>query len=246
MRTTFFSSLILSLMILSVSPVFASWNAASLEQYEEHCKKISENYERLKSYSVLIQHSSFQGQNENSPLADQSEGFIKKEGIKFHSYLSGVRSVQNERIRVSVDTSQKILLLSEPEDLTKNEVVTNNWKITRKNIKGCLQKKIQDKTVYRVECISGPVLGIEMIVNASNLIDEITILYRSEYFSEQLNKSVRPMLKIKYSQFTENPRFEKNDFSTEKYITIDKKGQIIPTQEYFSYKLIDTRYSTAQ
>jgi hypothetical protein len=77
-------------------------------------KSINEYYETNQNYQADVRHMLYSSAS-GSVIDDSYSGFYKISYGMEHSHLLGIETIQNEILRVSIDTANKIISISDPQ-----------------------------------------------------------------------------------------------------------------------------------
>jgi hypothetical protein len=243
----FWGILSAAIVVLSLSSMQAQepWKTITIDEYEKKCLQVEEFYKKHTKYSVNVLHSSYQGHASNAKLYERSEGYFRRDADQFHSYLLGIHTIQNETVRIIVDSVQKTIHVSNVEKLSTEQAMPVSWMFSKKSIEKCYEIPFGKSRVYKLSFPKGgSYTSFEIKISEKMNIEEIVFYYSSSYPSDPGNPKspkVSPKLVISFSGFSQTTPITKNDFSTQRYITIDKNNKILPTSAYQSYRLMDAR-----
>lgn len=224
-------------------PLFAfmqnSWKTITKQEALDALKKTSEWYKTMNAYSVDVIHTSYIAGN-TTPF-ETSKGFFKKKGNSYHSYMLGVRSVQNEKFLLVIDTASKTIMIDNPKEL-KAGLETPQGTAYEKYYEKFLQLKSTNGTSLKFTFKKGGLLDYyEMKINKDGSPSEIIMLYAQEQLVEEGNTTkAKPRLKIGFSNYKKNINIDAKEFDHAKYISVSGE-KISAAGIYKNYKIADVR-----
>lgn len=221
------------------------WTSITVKEYDAVMKKVEVFYKGKKKYAVNVTHATYKGHDSEVPY-QQSTGYFHYEGGKYHSWLLGIHTIYDGKHKVVVDSVNKMIIVSDPDSKSTDELMHLNYTNSAKYLIACKQCKTEQGEKFKLDFNEVPAYNSYLLRLAeSGEIQGITVYYRTEYPSDSKDPDspkVKPKLSINYSGFTSTPGFSSGEFSTAKYITIEK-NKIKSTPAYSSYRVADSRIS---
>jgi hypothetical protein len=189
------------------------------------------------NYKVQVNHILYSSPT-NSEVKDLYSGFYLTSNGMEHSFLLGIETIQNEEIRVSIDSSAKIINITNPR---KTAVFSHL--VIEESLKQSKNKKfveVSGKSIITLEFDSrkSPVskLKVEISKNRISSLD----MWHTEQVNIDENKTIFPHTRIEFNDYDENIKFRKKDFDIS-HVLIKSKNIYTLTPKYKGYKLIDLR-----
>jgi hypothetical protein len=230
------------------------WETATKSEFLSSYKKAMEWFGKTQKFSVSISYSSYIDHTSTSPF-EKSEGLYIKDGKKAYSNVLGIKTVQNELFRFSVDTSEKLIILnnmSESElsviDMKSFEMLLENAKTIKKqkSATGGISYKIEFKpdmlySSFEIELNENGLLKIQRFFYATEMKEESN---DSDEYGNVNKSSVssKPRLEISFSNYQTQLRPElSKEFSEKKYFSQSGK-KIILAERYKAFQLKDYRF----
>jgi hypothetical protein len=221
------------------------WTIITAKEYDVEMKKVEKFYTEKKKYAVNVTHATYKGHDSEIPY-QQSTGYFHYENGKYHSWLLGVHTMQDEKYKVVVDSINKILIVSDPDSKTTNELMQLNYTNSERYLVSCKQSKTEKGEKFKLDFNEVPSYSSYLLsIEDDGEIKGLTVYYRAEYASDPQNSAspkVKPKLSISYSGFTDTPAFRSNEFSTAQYFTIEN-NILKPASSYSAYRIVDARFS---
>jgi len=208
-------------------------------------KKINDWFINTPTYTLSVTHASFEDHKTPNP-AEKSTGYFKKENSNYHSFLIGVHTIQNKKYKIVVDSSQKIILVSNPDKLIWNNYAVADFDSI---LQICSTIKVfssgQDK-LYRLDFNKESTIAYyEFLINTEGMLKEIVWYYNKEMKideDDENSKAVKPRVSISFSNYNTSEQLNyNNEFEESNYFTI-KDNKFIVSEKYKMYKLFDQRY----
>lgn len=223
------------------------WKAIPEREVEEVSREIGAFYTGKAQFSVNVVHQTYKGHGSNTPY-DQSEGYVRRSGEQYHSYMLGVHTYQDKVVHFVVDSIQKTIVVSDKKNMAPQEGINLETALARENLLSC-RKGVQDKKdVYRVDYKKGYTLqATELGVNADHSLAWITVYFREAVAvsNESDAARVQPKARIVYNGYNFAPRFTEKEFSHTTYFSIKEKKLVI-NNRYRNYQLLDNRITKNQ
>jgi hypothetical protein len=247
-RIIYIALFLSGLVVLSTGFVLVgktSFTALSKEDASAILQQINQKYSSSPSYSFTMSHAVYAGNDATSPSPyEKKSGYFKKFPAGFHSFIAGVHSIQNKNFLISIDSIQKIIMVSNPKKGTEN------WELPAKEYLNSLAKckaiKIEqgDKTkTLRLEFDKkNPISAYEICVDNSNQFKSALIFYAREVPAKKLGgKSVKPKLNIVFDHYAWKAVPEKDELSEARFITVNTNNTIALKEAYKNFTLLDHR-----
>lgn len=222
-----------------------TWTKSSFDDFEKELSDVQKFFSESIKFSVNVTHSTFKGINNNVAYEKKSGKFIR-DGKSYRSSIMGMITIQNEKLKIIIDTVGKTILIASPDKLEPSNIVSLDYVQTKKNIKTVLKKTENNTKKYKLEYSFGQYLSSEITIGSDSNIKEIIIVFREKYHEVQGDKNspmVNPKAVISFTDFKKNPSINKSVFDFSSYINISDKGAITGIKSYKNYNIVDTRYN---
>lgn len=245
MRLKFNRIIILFIGIVALGFSFPSaWMNITSEEMLKFFEQQNKILRETVSYSVQVEHASYEDHATITPH-ENSVGYFKKDGSNYHSFLLGVHTIQNSKIKVVIDSSGKKIMVSDPDKSFEQNIFQEQnmqqitlWKSYKK-------RNENTGTAYRVEYKDGCALeAVEWLINQENILGKFTMYYSVFDWKENWKAKpvkYRPRLEIKFLNFKKGVKFKyTEEFDEKKYVSFDGK-KYLPSKEFSEYRLFDAR-----
>ncbi|MFI5136683.1 MAG: hypothetical protein ACHQIM_02570 [Sphingobacteriales bacterium] len=241
---TFISTLLIGFSCsILCSWVTNDWTVLSEPDFNKVFKRQESLYKEKASYSLLIRHSSYENHTTTSPY-EKVEGYFKKEGTSYHSFLLGMETIQNKEMKIVIDSSSKKILIA-PADAAFQPLSGDEF---QKDMKGCgsIKCKEQDKgKIYRLDYKEGEgsLEAIEYLVSKDGLISKMVMFYRELSYNpgfRQKEEKYKPRIEVELTEFKTAGAGNKDDFEPGKYVTLSG-SKYKGIGKYQQYSVFDTR-----
>lgn len=230
--------------LLAFNPIGSFWQKADPAIVAKELREFQKAYGSLQSYSVALSYTTYDTKKEQVPQ-DKSDGYIIRSGSSSKSRLLGIYSVQNEKLRVTIDSLKKIVHVA---NAFKTELPNFSPEDYLKILGYCksVQKGTGNKsTSYRFETKNTEGILAQEVFLENGLIKEANIYYANEHTWREDNtiqkEMVYPRLQVLFKGFNSKLKLKEEDFSIETILSTKegKKLQLAPG--FNAYKLIDGR-----
>lgn len=200
-------------------------------------KSINEYYETNQNYQADVRHLLYASAS-GSAIEDSFSGFYKFSNGMEHSYLLGIETIQNDVIRVSIDTTNNIISISDTQKkhpFSLNDLEQSLSQCKRSSFIDTLGKT---KIDLHFEPDKYPLsrLTIEISKNRIKNIE----MWHSEPLEYSGSQTKFPRTKIEYSNYKEKSRLKKKYFETS-HILIKENNEYKPIGKYKGFTLYDLR-----
>ncbi|MGQ0829850.1 MAG: hypothetical protein ACT4ON_15795 [Bacteroidota bacterium] len=201
-------------------------------------------FKNTPAYSLTVTHASYENHTTTVPV-EKSVGYFKKDKESYHSFLLGIRTIQNIQYKIVVDTSDKILMVANPDQLIWNSYTLDDYTLILKN---CIAIKMStngtDKR-YSIHFSEGyPLSSYEFLISPDGLPKEIIWYYNEEVSKDEDNENsqkVKPRVCITFSGYRKKPVLNyKEEFDSSPYFT-KANGKLVVSSKYKNFKFSDQR-----
>ena len=231
------------LFCFSFHKIKAQENTISKEEMGTVFESTSNWFKNTPSYSLDVTHASFENYTTDVP-SDKITGYFKKEGGNYHSFLMGIHTIQNKQYKIVVDTSEKIIMVANPDQLTFISYTQEDYKVFLKNSTATRKIKTGRYTFYKVELPEeNPMSSYELLVDEKGLLREVKWYYNKEVKMDANDpeSAVKPSMSISFSGYQESPVFNYAETFSEAPYFAQKDGKLQLAPAYMSFKLLDQR-----
>lgn len=201
------------------------------------------------SYSCQLNYMSFTNHLDIN-AHDTEKGYYKKSGKNFSCEIMGIKTVQNNRVKLLVDSSDKIITITNPQiinaagmDVGEVEKLLDNAKKISKRISG-------KSTIYRIDFKQNTMYeAYEIKIGAYDIIEQLTYYYSERIdrdYSEKIEGveiKVKPKLEIHFKNFVPGVKISDYEFSENTYVSTGEK-LIHSSRLYKNYTVRDYRLNT--
>jgi hypothetical protein len=229
-------------------------NAVTAQDYKTDFEKAMNIYKE-KAFEIQMEYLFFPSQTATKPQ-EREMMILKKQGDEFYSNQFGLEMVCNNRYVLMIDEAKQIIAIDhkpkqngkpDPELTAKIQGALKNlatslgidsvskdagYTVTYAGIKNGLKEYIIDYKYGEYEktvCYIDPKQGD---------LKRMTLFYREPMEVEE-GKTTKVRVEINYIKQLANPVFSKDAFSMEKYIDLQKDGEVKLKEKYKTYTVIN-------
>lgn len=234
------------LICFSVSAQTSIQLQAEKAEFIESYKKAWAIMTETECYSFKLRYLSFSDHKTKFPT-ETASGFYTKSGNNYHSYILGVKTVQNASVKISIDSIEKLIILSNPDKITIPITNTEQLEELIDNTKKVSKRNENKSTVYKIDFKPNDLYeSYELKLNEHGVTERMTFFYstiRDRDYEESIQGkeiSVSPRLEIHFDDFKLLSKTKEAFFSEKLYVQIDNKS-IKKTEGYKAYTVKDYR-----
>jgi hypothetical protein len=220
------------------------WTVLTTAQVTKELEYVNNWYVKNTNYSVNVTHNSYENYT-NTKAYESINGYFYRNNNNYHSYLLGVHTLQNERIKIVFDSINGVIAISNVEQLTANIADMKNYINNLKYCTAIKQLVIGTDKKIRLEYLP------KMEINAveMTLAQDGTIKLLVMYYGQGIAKNkadpksvkIKPRVSIVFSNYkTKIPFNYERTFSEVPYLKQNKKRYLLQ-DKYSKYKLFDHR-----
>jgi hypothetical protein len=210
----------------------------NIDMAAEKFSAVKNKYQTIGNYSMDVTHIYYASPDNNKPQS-QYAGKYAQSPPKFYSNLFGIKTIQNEKYRVSIDSNNKMVVISQA-DTTFGDIQNADY---YKFLKSCTNVDYIQKGKHVVIYMTFPKVDlfpykiIRVYVGPMDLIEKVQIIYNPDPVKSPTQRSEPYEVEITYSnfKFTEP---NKDMFSISSFFTQTGNTYTL-SNEYKKYKLIN-------
>ncbi len=222
-----------------------AWEIASKEEVIAVSQKYSEWFLKNLNYKVDINYTSFSDHN-STTAHDVFNGFYKRNNNNFHSLAMGVNTIQNERMKLSVDSISHFIVVNNKMTIDQTPVNTKSFSDLLDNVKSIKkQKNSVGEITYHIEFKPNDMYSAyEFKINGKGMLVLMKYYYSKELKDETTSGDIikgKPRLEVSFNNYETNVNFNyEKEFSEKKYLKEEGK-KIVLTGRYKNFELKDYR-----
>lgn len=243
--------LILSACQVSGLAQSRSWEPASNKEVAGAYQKAGAWFINTPSYAFKLRYASFKDAA-TSTQVESSEGYYKRVSGSYVTEAMGIKTIQNLKIKLIVDTVDKMITVMDLGTLSPGIATMEEMESLLSNTKS-LKKSKQSKGIwYRIDFKKNSQFdAYEFLVNENGRLERLTY-----YYSEQVEKKdgdwrpgateevkIRPRLEISLFSYEVPAKYNESEFSEQTVLT-GQKEKISLTGMYSDFRLLDYRIRT--
>lgn len=234
---------------LTISGQAQSWEKASNQQVSGAYKKACNWLVNTPSYYFKLKYASYKDHLSKEQV-ECSTGYYKRVANSLATEAAGQRTIQNEKLKVIVDTADRVVTVMNPGNLSPVIASTEDLDLLLANAKNLRRMRLGKSERYRIDFNKNDQYeAYEFVVSDGGMLE--TLVY---YYSEQVEKiydensergrevKMKPRLEITFSAYQVPAKHVAFEFS-ERSVLVQENGKISLTGEYKNYRLLDYRVS---
>jgi hypothetical protein len=224
--------------------ITSSWQTVDSKTAAKELIELNKRLVKNEAVSFKVAYISYKEHLETKPY-ETIKGSVIKEGKNVYSKINGALTIQNEYVRVVVDSAKRSIKLTDPlsgpepqYDVSEFAKVINMYK--------AVKRKEETKTIaYRFEPKTDKGIIAQEIYVGEDFLSKTVTFYINEHTIRQNNELIKeivfPRLEICISDFKKLPEVNASIFS-EKAILKIEKDKVILQDRYKTFKFFDGRY----
>lgn len=236
-------TLVVAYALISAFFVGVTWSVIEKADFDSAIETMSQFYQKNRKFSENVTDRSYKGWDAVTPYETQT-GYYECDNNKFHSYLMGIHTIQDDNYRITIDTSEKLIVVTDVAPISGEDVAQLSYKNSLTNATAYKSATTANGTIYRAEFNAIPSYSAYNLDVATNgQLRSMVIYYRDEFPinpKDQTSQKVKPKLEVAFTNFKTNSSFGAKEFDTGKYITLNGKALQLTTA-YSTYQLTDAR-----
>ncbi|MBI3518104.1 MAG: hypothetical protein HY062_01935 [Bacteroidetes bacterium] len=226
-----------------------TWEVATKSEVISSYQKTWTWFTNTQNYAFKLKYTSYKDYV-SKEIIESSEGYYKRLGNKYKTEVVGIKTIQNEKVRIIIDTLDKIITVLNPGKL--NPALTNakDLEVMLDNVKALKKRKIGKSVCYRIDFIKNELYeAYEFTINDKGLLESL-VYYYSEQIEEDdgdgqylapLKTKVKPRLEVLFTNYQAPITIAESEFQ-EKLIVLNDKEKINLLDKYKAFQLKDYRY----
>lgn len=244
--------ILLFTVIFSVSTAqVGAWEVATKTEMIVAYQKTWTWFTNTQNYAFKLKYTSYKD-FVSKEIIESSEGYYKRLGNKYKTEAVGIKTIQNEKVRIIIDTTDKLITVLNPSKLNPALTDAKDLEVMLDNVKALKKRKIGKSVCYRIDFITNELYeAYEFTINDKGLLESL-VYYYSEQIEEDdgdgqylspLKTKVKPRLEVLFSNYQAPVTISESEFQ-EKSIVLNDKQKINLLDKYKAFQLKDYRYQT--
>jgi len=182
-------------------------------------------------------------------VAEHSEGYYQRSGNNYKTEAAGVKTVQNSKVRMIIDSANKVISLTEPTNLSPNLPSAQDLTTLLQNVKALKKKKDKTHCTYRVEFNKNTQYeAYEFTVGEKGLLEKAVYYYSERSYKDYgesgdedpIELKVKPRMDVLFENYAFPIKTKESDFS-ETGISFREQNKVILSDPYKTYSIRDYR-----
>lgn len=228
-----------------------AWEMASKQEIVAAYHAACNWFINTPSYYFKLRYASYKDHVSKDKL-ESSEGYYKRVGKNYVTEAVGIKTTQNNNLKIVVDTSDKIITVMNPGNLSPTIASSEELDNLLNSVKALKKARIGKSIRYRIEFNKNELYeAYEFVINTSGLMEGLTYYYCERVEKEDVENgnekaaitAMKPRLEITFFGFQIPAKHVESEF-IERAIYFKEKGRIELTGIYKDYRLMDYRVQT--
>jgi hypothetical protein len=218
-----------------------NWQLTTIKGITNEYRKAAHYYSNLKALSMQMTYTSFKSPT-STEVADKSVGFFKKDKSNYHSYFMGIRTIQNNKYKFTINEFSKMIMVWNKDTTAYSIVDLDEKKLDSSLIISIKIAHLTEETRIRIDYKKNiEIQTIEYSISKFGYIKEIILNYCRNFVNDQgENELTYPRLNISFSDINAKYIANRDEFDESKYFF--EKDSILQLKPlYQTYKLRDYR-----
>jgi hypothetical protein len=222
------------------------WKKLSVEEIERWSSVISE---QLHGPCTVVKYTILSYRDESSTIPEDAEvGESRFFNSGSWGLVMGSETFRNKDMEVSVNHSSQVIYVGSNSGVSISDPI-GDWAKLLNSQTEVSKSLTSDGTVIRVKYHQyADVNQSEMWLNNENQLQKSVIYLNRSVEVETSNgpKVFRPRIEVKFDLIRQGSDCSDGKYSIESVLKSVKKGQVVPTERYRNYKIVDTRPSSTK
>lgn len=220
------------------------WVGISRASFKQDLNKISDA-SRQENIQLSFEKKVYNDVSLTLPSSSDKGIFYRGLNADYRSESGSIITVQANKLKVSIDTSQKVIVASKTDTLFENIDFATSISSFLDQVDTIYVKKGVEKTYQILISESNPNFSaMEItITNKTYAMKKVSLIYKSaNYISDQIDDETieQPKIELIYGK-PENIKQPSTLLNWDQWIQIDRQGTLSLQPKFANYELIDTR-----
>jgi len=203
---------------------------------------------RSGNYSFHLDYRSYKDHHSKDPY-ETASGTYRKSGVNYFCDVLGVKTVQNAQMKITIDSVEKLIILTKPQSLNPGELNLQQINDLMDNAKGIVKSFFGKATVYRIDFNKNELYeAVEYRFSNEGMLLQITYLYAEQVDrdyndnGDMIENHLKPRLDICFSDYKQ-VKDTGNEFSEKQFLT--RNGdKLIASGKFRGYEIKDYRFNS--
>jgi hypothetical protein len=200
-----------------------------------------------KSYSVNVVYTSYMNHTTTIPY-DKSDGYYKRSGNNFSSSAMGVHVLQNDKIRITVDSVNQLIVINNSSEVSQAPVDISSFAMLLEKAVSIKKQRLANGVLtYKIDFDKSNIYkSYEFSLDEKGLLKNIKYYYNQELKADEEDENSvkgKPRIEITFNGYETNIKFNAEvDFSEKKYLK-EENNKIILKDSYKKFEIKDYRFA---
>lgn len=248
MKRTSYIFLLILIVFYSNAQVGA-WELATKAEMIAAYQKACTWFSNTQNYAFKLKYTSFKNHTSNEVI-ESSEGYYKRLGNKYKTEAIGIKTVQNEKVRIIIDTTDKLITVLNPGKLNPSLTESKDLEVMLDNVKALKKRKVGKSICYRIDFIKNELYeAYEYTINEKGLLQSLVYYYSEQTedddgdgeYTTPIKTKVKPRLEVIFSNYQTPIAIAESEFY-EKLVVLNGNQKINLLDKYKAFQVKDYRY----
>lgn len=213
----------------------------SWEEFEKISQEITKVY-AVDTYTLNMEYQTFKGKQVVTPY-EVSKGFIQKSGNQTYSYLKGIVTIANSKIKLTIDSNNNLVAINNEGNTQDQDDLLAQYKQIKSMVSSLTSNKQSNATEIKITYKKGsPISEVKIRVNDKNELIDVIVFYANVREYEDDNGEIKSdyvTLKIKYDK-PQKKKVNKEIKVTE--VVQQREDNYVLTSPFKKFELVDFRF----
>lgn len=224
-----------------------AWEVSTKEEFTTVYEKSTGWFSKNLNYKVNVKYASYT--DHSSAIAyEQSSGYFKRSNNYIHSSALGIRTIQNEKFCIMIDSLNQLIVLNNKKKVEQSLFDEKTFMELLSKVKSIKkQKHTSGEMIYQLEFpTNGLYSKYEFQLNAQGLPSVMKYYYSKEMKKDEEDENSlkgKPRLEVSFSGYQTNVNFVYDkEFSEKQFLNIES-NKVVLNEKYKNFEIKDYRFA---
>jgi hypothetical protein len=239
-------TIVLNILLLSALSFYAQTQGSAREDFIKAYAKLWNKLTGMENYSFQLDYRSYKDHNEREPF-ETATGVYKKSGKNYMCNVLGIKTIQNSRMKITIDSAEKLIVLTAPQNISPAAMNLDQVRDLLDNAKSLTKKIVGKYTTYRIEFNKNELYqSMEYRFEAEGGLTQLSYYYAEQTDrdynenGDMIDMRLMPRLDVCFSAYKQEKSGE-GEFA-ESNIVVQQNNKLIASGKYRGYEVKDYRF----